>query len=156
MSDLSRPTASARDSIVRWATSTTPHRSLAAPRLVAGMIFLASGTLKEAVHPAAANWSAMVTQLGVPLHAVVVEVAPLLEILVGALLLLGALTRLASLGALALMAGAAWIHLTVDSSKLPTGLPPTWLPVLTATLAAFIAWRGAGAWSVDMARSRRR
>lgn len=54
-----------------------------------------------------------------------------------------------------MMAGAAYIHLTVDPHTLPIGLPPTALPIVTAAASAYVAWRGAGRWSIDLAHRAR-
>jgi uncharacterized membrane protein YphA (DoxX/SURF4 family) len=116
---------------------------------VGGLIFLGTGVAKEVSASFHANWAAMVDQLNLPLSQVAVAVTPVLEILVGVLLLIGLFARLAGAVGLLLMIGAAWVHLTVDPAALPTGLPPAWLPVVTALASGIIAWRGAGRWSLD-------
>lgn len=124
-----------------------------AARLVIGVIFLMSGTLKEVLPSFHANWVGMIRELGLPLQPVAIQLGAALEIAVGLLLLAGLLARLAAVGGLALMVGAAWIHLTVSSSALPTGLPPDWYPILTALACALVLRQGAGAWSLDRRRA---
>ena len=146
--------------LLRWASRTRPSwmprtvtAGATAVRLLAGFIFLTSGTLKEVRPRTHANWVAMIHQVGLPLQPVAVQMGAVLEIVVGVLLLAGLLARLAALGGLGLMVGAAWIHLTVESSALPQGLPPDWFPILTALACAVVLWQGAGAWSLDRRRA---
>ena len=94
-------------------------------------------------------------QLDMPLTQVAVNVTPVVEILTGALLLVGFYARAAAAAGLLLMIGAAWVHLTVDSAALPEGLPPAWLPVVTAVASGFVLWRGAGSLSLDLRNSDR-
>jgi uncharacterized membrane protein YphA (DoxX/SURF4 family) len=142
--------------LLGWARHTTTSNAprtktlgAATARLVAGVTFLGSSVLKEASPRAHANWAAMVHELGLPMGDLAIQVAPVLELLVALLLLVGLLARLAALAGLCLMAGAAWIHLTVNPSALPVGLPPNWLPVITALACAVVLWQGAGPFSLD-------
>jgi putative oxidoreductase len=129
--------------------ATTPSWLAFSARVLGGLIFLGTGTAKEVSSSFYANWAAMVEQLHVPLSDVAIQVTPILEIIIGALLLLGLFARIASIAGLLVMLGAAWAHLTVEPDALPTGLPPAWLPVVTVLVCAFVLWRGAGAWSLD-------
>ncbi len=138
------------------ARATTRSWPALAVRLMGGLIFLGTGTAKEVSGSFHANWAAMVGQLHLPLSQVAVAVTPVLEILTGVLLLLGLFARAAGAAGLLLMAGAAWVHLTVDPGTLPEGMPPVWLPVVTALASGFVLWRGAGSGSLDLRSLHRR
>ena len=85
-------------------------------------------------------------------------VAPLAEVLAGALLLSGYLSRIGGVLGSATMAAAIYstlviaklttTHLPADLASVPE-VPPVVLPALVLLASLFVVWRGAGAWSLD-------
>jgi uncharacterized membrane protein YphA (DoxX/SURF4 family) len=65
-------------------------------------------------------------------------------------LLVGFWARLGAVLAIPVMVGAIYAHLTID--VWPNGAenePPVGLPIAVLLAAAYVAWRGAGRWSLD-------
>ena len=99
---------------------------------------------------------------GIPFVELNLILAPLAEIAAGALLLSGFFSRLGGLLGAATMATAIYSTLVLaglSGSQLPAGIasvpevPPLVLPVVVLVASIYVAWRGAGAWSLDLARA---
>jgi uncharacterized membrane protein YphA (DoxX/SURF4 family) len=76
---------------------------------------------------------------------------PFVEIGVGIVLLVGLLARPAGVVVMAIMAVATYVHVIVDDSGLfPLQPSEPVVPVLVIVLSAYVTWRGAGAWSLDL------
>lgn len=110
-------------------------------RIVAGFLFLWHGTQKLFGYPAG-------MPAGVP--AFITWVAGPIELLGGALIMLGLFTRGAALLASGLMAAAYWMgHGTQALLPIQNGGE---LAALYCFVFLFIATQGSGVWSVDGAR----
>ena len=105
----------------------------------------------------------LVEAAGLPMPAITAIIAPLAQILAGLLLLSGAFARVGAVVAIATMLGALITHMKIPNDQWPTpseidpaimapGPEPTFMMALAAIIiltAAFVIFKGAGAWSVD-------
>ena len=136
-------------------TTTTSRRidlGLAVLRIVAGLVFIAHGGQKLFVY-GFDGVTAAFTQMGVPLAEVTAPLVALLEFFGGIALVVGLLTRLAATGLAINMLGAILlVHLSAGFF-LPNGSEFA-LTLLAAATA--LALTGAGDFSVDGLRARRR
>ena len=82
---------------------------------------------------------------GVPFVGLNAVLAPILGLLAGLSLLAGAFARVGSFLALGFSVVAIYTHMVHDWE----GEPPIVLPIVILLCAAWIIWKGAGAWSVD-------
>jgi uncharacterized membrane protein YphA (DoxX/SURF4 family) len=74
---------------------------------------------------------------------------PVAELVVGALLILGVLTRPAALIVVGMMLGATYVHVVVDDpSVFPLQPNAPIIPIVVIALATFVLIGGAGSWSV--------
>ncbi len=126
------------------------QRLLLIPRVIAGLPLLAIGLM----HVIADGYGMrpLVEAAGLPAAALLSPVAVAVEVVAGALLLLGAFARVGAALALPAMAVAAYAHVAIEEWPNAGGEPPLALPVIVALAAAVILARGAGAWSVDARR----
>ena len=85
-------------------------------------------------------------------------VAPVTQVVAGALLAIGLLARVGALGAIGVMLGAIYTHWKIPSDAWPVpveGAPHTepqallYLAIGIVVVGLIVLWRGAGAWSVD-------
>lgn len=131
--------------------ATTGERHLLIPRLIAGLPLLLIG-LAHVVDDTA-PMRPLVEAAGFPAPALLSPIAVVAEIVAGALLLIGFYAELGALLAVATMAAAVYAHLAIDVWPNEAGEPPLALPLLVLAGAAYVLWRGAGAWSLDRHRN---
>jgi len=81
---------------------------------------------------------------GMPMPELGATIAPVIEIVAGALLLLGLFPKIAGLLAVGSMIGALYAHLNFDWPD----EPPIVLPIVVLGLAILVIARGSGAWAL--------
>ena len=65
--------------------------------------------------------------------------------------MVGLFARLAALAVLAMMVVATYVHLVVDDPALfPVQPSAPVIPLGVIALVAYVLWRGAGSWSLDL------
>ncbi|MBW8057838.1 MAG: DoxX family protein, partial [candidate division NC10 bacterium] len=88
---------------------------------------------------------------GLPLYSLTRWTVPFLEMFLGMVLLIGAFARVAVLVIMGIMVVATYVHLVVDDPSLfPLQPSEPIIPLIVTGLSAYILWRGAGAWSLDL------
>jgi len=118
-----------------------------------GVLFLMTGMMKFAFPELRAAFSGQLTAAAIPFHDLNMWVVPAVEIGVGALLLVGFLTRLATLVAFGLMVVATYVHLVVhDPALFPLQPTQPIIPAIVIALGIFLLWHGGGSWSLDLRR----
>jgi len=129
--------------------ATEPSRHLLLPRVIAGVPLLVSGLTHLLVPEAPLR--PLVEAAGFPLAAVISPIAVAVKIVAGVSLLLGLWARIAGLVAVPIMLGAIYSHLVIDVWPNAPEMqePPMVAPVTVLVAAAYVAWRGAGRWSLD-------
>lgn len=134
--------------------ATGPQRHLIVPRLIAGVPLLATG-LAQALVPEA-DLRALVDAAGFPLAAIITPIGIAAKIVAGAMLLLGSWARIAGAAAVPIMLAALYAHLVIDVwPGGPEMEPPLVAPISVLLGGAYIAWRGAGRWSLDRRLAKR-
>ena len=96
-------------------------------------------------------WSGQILAAGLPLYSLTRWTVPFLEMFLGVVLLIGAFARVAVLVIMGIMVVATYVHLVVvDPSLFPLQPSEPIIPLIVIGLSAYILWRGAGAWSLDL------
>jgi uncharacterized membrane protein YphA (DoxX/SURF4 family) len=120
-------------------------------RIFIGLIFIMAGLLKVIVPSLGEAFSGQLVAANIPLHGFVRFTFPVIEMLLGILLLVGFHARISASVAAASMVVATYVHIAIDDPSLfplqpvePIG-PLVLLAVLIYTLI-----RGGGAWSMDL------
>jgi putative oxidoreductase len=128
--------------------ATHPYRHLILPRVVAGVPMFGIGLAHVFVPEAPMR--PLVDAAGFPLPALVSPLGVTVLIVAGVSLLLGAWARVGAVLAIPVMLGAIFAHVVID--VWPNGAenePPLGLPIAVLLAAAYVAWQGAGRWSLD-------
>jgi uncharacterized membrane protein YphA (DoxX/SURF4 family) len=128
--------------------TTRPFRHLVLPRVIAGVPLLGIGLAHVFVPEAPMR--PLVDAAGFPLPGLVSPLGVAALIVAGISLLAGFWARFGAVLAIPVMTGAIYAHLVID--VWPNGAdnePPLALPIAVMLAAAYVAWRGAGRWSLD-------
>lgn len=122
-------------------------------RALLGLMFLSTGVMKFAVPSLRNAFAGQLTEAGLPFHSVNMWLVPLVEVVIGGMLIVGLFGRLASLVAIVMMIVATYVHLVVDNPEL-FPLQPTApiIPLVTILLCSYVLWAGSGSWSIDQRR----
>lgn len=135
-----------------------PYKHLFFIRLIVGIIFLFFGVM-HLINPE--NFQNILRASDTPLVSFNLVFVPIAEIVVGALLLLGLISRIAGIIGFIIMVIGAWttlILMHLDPSQLPDDLtqkpfyPPIFIPIVLALLCLYITIFGCGAWGIDSHR----
>ncbi|HKY46565.1 MAG TPA: DoxX family protein [Acidimicrobiia bacterium] len=134
---------------------TRPEKPVALIRLTLGSLFVISGLMKFLVPTLAKAWSAQLFAADLPLYTLTRWTVPFVEIGVGIVLLVGLLARPAGVVVMAIMAVATYVHVIVDDPALfPLQPSEPVIPLMVIVLSAYVIWRGAGVWSLDLKATR--
>jgi uncharacterized membrane protein YphA (DoxX/SURF4 family) len=87
-----------------------------AQRFVGGLI-LSTGVMKLIVPRLRAAWAAQLEQANLPLRDATYHAFPIVEIGVGAMLIVGLLPKTGAVIVISMMAGATYVHLLVDDPE---------------------------------------
>jgi len=122
-------------------------------RALLGLMFLSTGVMKFAVPSLRNAFSGQLTEAGLPFHSLNMWLVPLVEVVIGGMLIVGLFGRLASFVAIVMMIVATYVHLVVDNPEL-FPLQPTApiIPLVTILLCSYVLWAGSGSWSIDQRR----
>ena len=120
-------------------------------RVLLGVLFVMAGAMKLVVPVLATAWAGQLLAANIPLAELNRLVVPVVEMAVGAALLMGFYTRLASLLVLNIMVVATYVHIVVDDPTL-FPLQPTEpiIPAVVMILTAYILVKGGGSGSLDL------
>ncbi len=87
----------------------------------------------------------------IPLQDVVLFVFPIVEMVLGVLLVVGFHARLSAAAAAASMIVATFVHVAVEDPSLFPLQPVAPIgPLMLLVMALYVLWRGGGAWSIDL------
>ena len=124
-------------------------------RLLLGLLFLSTGVMKLVVPSLRDAFSGQLAGAELPFHALNMWLVPLIEIIVGAMFLLGLFGRLASIVAIGMMIVATYVHVIVHDPELfPLQPQAPIIPLVAILLCLYILWTGSGSWSSDLRRQR--
>ncbi len=120
-------------------------------RTFLGLLFLSTGVMKFAVPSLRNAFSGQLTEAALPFHSVHMWLVPLVEVVLGGMLIVGLFGRLASLVAIVMMIVASYVHLVVHNPELfPLQPEAPIIPLATILLCSYVLWAGSGSWSVDL------
>ena len=130
---------------------TSDNRLAGVMRLLLALIFLMTGAMKLLVPMLADAWSGQLLAADLPLYAVSRWTVPFLEIALGITLAAGLLVRPAVVAVTGIMVVATYVHVVVDDPSLfPLQPSAPVIPLVVVAMCAYLLWRGAGAWSLDL------
>lgn len=133
------------------ARETKTNKTIGSARIMLGVIFMMTGVMKLALSKFGAAWSIQLVEANIPLYGLVVWFIPVLEICLGAILLLGYFTRLAALIVLPIMMVGIYVHLTVSNPEAFPAQPQLPIvPIMVIGIAIPVFIKGGGSWSKDL------
>lgn len=134
--------------------SITDDRILGILRLLLGGLFVMTGLMKLFVPMLGEAFSGQLLAANIPFYTFNVWFVPVTEVVVGVLLLLGLFSRVGGLVVINMMLVATYVHLVVNNPALfPLQPEAPIIPLGTIAVAAYVVWRGGGAWSMDLKSS---
>lgn len=134
---------------------TRPSAAVGLCRLFLGLLFTSTGVMKFVVPSLRDAFSGQLMEAGLPFHSLNMWLVPLIELLVGLMLILGIFGRLASLVAIGMMLVATYVHLVVHNPDLfPLQPEAPIIPLIAIALCLYVLWAGSGSWSVDLRQLR--
>lgn len=123
--------------------------ALGIARILLGGLFVMTGLMKLFVPKLRAAWAGQVRLARLPLSQPTFWLLPIAEVAVGALLIVGVLTRPSALVVIGMMLGAAYVHIVVDDpSVFPLQPTAPIIPIAVIAVAIFVLFGGAGSWAV--------
>lgn len=130
---------------------TTPNNLLGIVRIMLGLIFIMTGTMKLTLDEYSSAWSIQLIEAQIPLYEFNVLFVPVFEVILGMILLSGYYSRIGAATVIPIMLVAIYVHLTVSNPaafpaqpQLPIG------PIAIIIMTVFVALKGGGKWSIDL------
>ena len=134
--------------------NTTHNRCAGIVRIFLGGMFVMTGVMKLVVPTLREAFSGQLQAAGIPFHGLNMMVVPLVEVLVGVLLLTGFLSRVGAFVVIGLMVVATYVHLVVDDPTLfPLQPELPIIPIGVILMCGYLLLVGGGAWSRDLKQS---
>ena len=128
-------------------------RAVGLCRTFLGLLFLSTGVMKFAVPSLRNAFSGQLAEAALPFHSINMWLVPLMEIVIGGMLMIGLFGRIASLVAIVMMIVATYVHLVVHNPELfPLQPEAPIIPLATMLLCLYVLWAGSGSWSIDLRR----
>jgi len=120
-------------------------------RILVGLVFIMAGILKVLVPSLGQAFSGQLEAAGIPLHGLVLYTFPIVEMVLGILLLVGLHARISAALAAVSMAVATYVHIVIDDPSLFPLQPVEPIgPLVLLAMLIYTVIRGAGAWSIDL------
>ena len=133
---------------------TMDNKALGIIRIFIGLLILMTGVMKFLFPTLRNAWSGQLTGANIPFYTFNFWVVPIVEIVIGSLLVLGLFSRVGGLVVMGIMTVATYVHLTVnDPTLFPLQPKEPIIPLIVFVLSAYVLWRGGGAWSLDLKSS---
>ena len=135
-----------------WVRDTGSHRLTGVVRLILGVLFVMTGAMKLIVPMLADAWSVQLLAANLPFYTLTRWTVPFIEMALGGMLLAGLFARPASVAVIGIMVVATYTHLVVDDPTLfPLQPSEPVIPIVVIVMSVLVLWKGAGAWSLDLA-----
>lgn len=120
-------------------------------RLLLGFVFFMAGILKVAVPHLGEAFAGQLVAAHIPLFDLTYYAFPIIEMVLGIMLLFGMHTRLSAAIAAVSMVAATFVHIVADDPSLFPLQPVEPIgPVLLLAMLGYVLWWGGGAWSIDL------
>jgi len=131
--------------------NTIPNKLIGIMRIMLGIIFIMTGTMKLTLADISESWSIQLIEAEIPFYTLNFWFVPVFEIFLGIILLLGYYSRIGALMVLPIMFVAIYVHLTVINPAIfPAQLQEPYIPIAIIIMAVIIIWKGGGNWSMDL------
>ncbi len=135
---------------------TFPNKFVGIIRMMLGIIFIMTGTMKLAFADFGTAWSIQLIEAEIPLYTLNYWFVPIFEISLGIVLILGYYARIGALMVLPVMLVAIYVHLTVDNpAAFPAQPQEPFIPVAVFIMALIVIKKGGGNWSMDLKSSKK-
>ncbi len=120
-------------------------------RLLLALLFLMAGAMKLLIPMLADAWSGQLLAANLPFYSITRWAVPFLEVFLGVALAVGLFARPAVVVVIGIMVVATYVHVAVEDLPLfPVQPSEPIIPLIVIAMSAYILWRGAGAWSLDL------
>jgi uncharacterized membrane protein YphA (DoxX/SURF4 family) len=130
---------------------TLPNKFVGAIRIMLGIIFIMTGTMKLTLADFSEAWSIQLIEAEIPFYVLNYWFVPVFEILLGTILLLGYYSRIGALMVLPVMMVAIYVHLTVTNpAAFPAQPQEPYIPIAIIIMALIVIKKGGGNWSWDL------
>lgn len=133
---------------------TNTNKMVGIVRIMLGIIFVMTGTMKLTLSEFGAAWSIQLIDAEIPFYALNYWFVPVFEIFIGIILVLGYFSRIGAIMILPIMLVAIYVHLVVDNpAAFPAQPQEPYVPVAVILMAFYIIIKGGGSWSMDLKSS---
>ena len=133
---------------------TFPNKFIGIIRIMLGIIFIMTGTMKLTLADFGAAWSIQLIEAEIPFYTINYWFVPVFEICLGIILLVGYYSRIGALMALPVMSVAIYVHLTVSNpAAFPAQPQEPYIPIAVIIMALIVIMKGGGNWSMDLKSS---
>jgi len=130
---------------------TSPNKFVGSIRIMLGIIFIMTGTMKLTLPDFGAAWSIQLIEAGIPFYTLNYWFVPVFEIFMGLILLVGYYSRIGALLIFPVMIMAIYVHLTVSNpAAFPAQPQEPFIPIAVIIMALIIVKKGGGDWSKDL------
>ena len=129
---------------------TNNNKVIGITRIFVGILILSTGVMKFVSPMLRTAWSGQLIVANIPFYTFSFWLIPIVEIVIGSLLVAGFFSRVAILIVLSILVVATYVHLIADDPSLfPLQPSEPIIPLTLIVLSVMILWRGGGAWSID-------
>ena len=120
-------------------------------RILLGFVFIMAGVLKVVVPSLGQAFSGQLIAASIPLREIVLFTFPIVEMVLGVLLVFGFHARPSAAAAAVSMVVATYVHIAIeDPSLFPLQRVEPIGPLVLLAMALYVLWKGGGAWSIDL------
>jgi putative oxidoreductase len=131
--------------------TTSENKFIGVIRIILGMIFFMTGFMKLFISTFTEAWMGQLVYAGIPLITFNFWFVPIMETVLGILLLKGSYSRVASFLIVPIMLAAFYVHIAVDNPALfPLQPALPIVPGIVIIMAVVIMKSGGGSWSKDL------
>ena len=130
---------------------TSDNKFIGVIRFILGMIFFMTGVMKLFIPTFTEAWMGQLVYAGIPFITLNFWFVPIMETVLGILMLKGTYSRVASLAIIPIMLVAFYVHIAVENPALfPLQPSLPIVPVIVILMAVVILKNGGGSWSEDL------
>ena len=130
---------------------TSDNKFIGVIRFILGMIFFMTGVMKLFIPTFTEAWMGQLVYAGIPFITLNFWFVPIMETVLGMLMLKGTYSRVASLAIIPIMLVAFYVHIAVENPALfPLQPSLPIVPVIVILMAVVILKNGGGSWSEDL------
>ncbi|MCK6609274.1 MAG: DoxX family protein [Bacteroidia bacterium] len=136
---------------MRNLTNTSASSLLATNRFFLGIIFLMTGIMKIGFEQFGSAWGIQLQEAQIPFSETIYWLVPVLEVILGGLLLIGIYSRVSAALILPIMLVAIYVHIVVENpAAFPAQPQIPIMPAIVIMMSLFTLIKGAGNWSWDL------